>query len=715
MGIAIGEDHRQLATVARSVLDDQGARAQHRAALDAAGDEMPEIWKQITELGWLGLHLPETVGGSGYGLAELAVVLDEMGRSAAPGPFLPTVVTSALIAATGTSEQQQAFLPGLADGSCIAGIGLANSLRRSGLTLDGDAGVVMSASVADLLLLRVGDDMVLVPRTGPGVTVEPAPSMDKGRRVARVSLAGVAIDEADLFVGAAERALQLGRVLACAEAAGGASACAEMATEYAKVRVAFGRPIGQFQAVKHHCANMLAQSEMALAAAWDAARFADDPAEAELPTAAATSVALPAFLFCARLNIQVHGGIGFTWEHPAHLYLRRAVSLMAIFGPVEEARERVVAAALAGKRPVSGLSISAPAEELRAEARAFRAHYESLPKEERRAALVESGFLVPHWPPPWGRNADLLDQVAIDEELQGLPRFAAGGWLALTLTAVGTPQQQERWVRPSIMGTIGICQLFSEPDAGSDLASLKTRAERVDGGWVVNGQKVWTSGGLTADWGYALVRTNPDVEKHAGITVMMIEMNAQGVDRRPLRQITGDAHFAEVFLDNVYVPDDNVIGEVDHGWSVARTTMGNERMVIGSTITHVPPTQLLELFADRALADAGVRREIGALLAEHHALTALDLRRAVRALAGEGTGSEGNITKLIGNELDQRITEMAMRLLGADAAAIDGDLASWGYQFLFTRCYTLGGGTSEISRNAIGERILGLPRDPAPR
>jgi 3-oxochol-4-en-24-oyl-CoA dehydrogenase len=715
MGIAIGEDHRALAQVARNVLVDHGARAQHRAALDAPEDKLPELWKQFAELGWLGLHLPEALGGSGFGLEELAVVLDEMGRAVAPGPFLPTVIASAVIHATGTDFQQEALLGRLADGSQVAGVGLGGSLTRLGDTIEGDAGVVLSASVADVLLLRVGEDMVVVDRTLEQVEVEPAPSLDKGRRVGHVTLRGVGLDDVEVLAGAARRATQLARALAAAEAAGGASECAEMAAEYAKVRIAFGRPIGQFQAIKHHCANMFAQSEMALAAAWDAARFAADAERAELPTSVAAAVSFPAFLFCSRQNIQVHGGIGFTWEHDAHLYFRRAMSLLALFGPLEDARERVLEAALEGQRPVAKLDASPPAPQLRAEARAFREHYEALPEAERRAALVDSGFLVPHWPPPWGRNADLLEQIAIDEELAGVPRFAGGGWLALTLTAVGTPDQQRRWVRPSMDGTIGICQLFSEPDAGSDLASLKTRAERVEGGWVVNGQKVWTSGGMTADWGYALVRTNPEAEKHAGITVMMIDMNSDGVDRRPLRQITGDAHFAEVFLDNVFVPDDNVIGDINHGWGIARTTMGNERMVIGSTITHVHPDLLIELVRQRTAADAPIRQEVGTILAEHHALSILDLRRAMRALVGEGTGAEGNVTKLIGNELDQRIAEVAMRILGPDAAAADNDAAQWVYQFLFTRAYTLGGGTSEISRNAIGERILGLPRDPVVR
>lgn len=143
--------------------------------------------------------------------------------------------------------------------------------------------------------------------------------------------------------------------------------------------------------------------------------------------------------------------------------------------------------------------------------------------------------------------------------------------------------------------------------------------------------------------------------------------------------------------------------------------MGNERMVIGSTITHVSPDLLLQLVAERVGPSDPIRQEVGSILADHHALTILDLRRAIRSLEGTGSGAEGNVTKLIGNELDQRLTEVAMRIAGPDSAAADGDMSEWAYQFLFTRAYTLGGGTSEISRNAIAERILGLPRDPPPR
>ncbi|HLY84583.1 MAG TPA: acyl-CoA dehydrogenase, partial [Acidimicrobiales bacterium] len=421
MGIAITEDHLQLAAVARAFLQGHDALGAARAALAAPVDELPSFWKEAAGLGWLGLHLPEAAGGSGFGLDELAVVVAEFGRQAAPGPFLSTVIASAVVAAHGSTDQRAAALPGLADGSRVAGVGLGGSLvLRDGL-LAGDGGLVVSAEVADVLLLPVGDDMVLVDRHLGGVSVGPTSgSLDRGRRVAAVTLAGCRVSSDNVLAGARSHAVQIARALAAAEAAGGASACVDMASEYAKIRVAFDRPIGQFQAIKHHCANMLAQAELATAAAWDAARAASVPDEAELPTAVAAAVAFPAFLLCANKNMQVHGGIGFTYAHDCHLYFRRAMSLMALFGPVEAAREQVLAAALSGARATAHLDPPEGSDELRTEVRAFAERYHALPEEERRGALLESGYLLPHWPKPWGRAATPAQQLVIDQELAGV-------------------------------------------------------------------------------------------------------------------------------------------------------------------------------------------------------------------------------------------------------------------------------------------------------
>jgi len=700
VGIAIEGEHVELAAVARSFLADKAAAAASRRALDAAADVLPAYWGDLVALGWLGLHLPEADGGSGFGLLELAIVVEEMGRVVAPGPFLPTVWASAVIAEVGTPAQRRRWLPGLAGGDIVGAVGLAASGEPS------EFGLVLGAELADVLLLAVGEDLLIVERGTPGLTVAPGPSLDRSRRVARVSGA-IATGAEQTLVGAHPAALALGRTLAAAEAAGGARACTEMAAAYARERIQFGRPIGTFQAIKHRCADMLARAELATAVAWDAAR-----APSPLASATATVVGLPAYLACATDNIQVHGGIGFTWEHDAHLHLRRASSLLALFGPVGAARHDVDR--LSGDRPpeVCGVDLSHEGGDLRHELRAFRSRYEALPRAERQDALIDAGLLLAHWPPPWGRDANALEQIIIDEELAGIQRGHPFAWVALTLVSWATPAQQELWVRPVLRGTLTICQLFSEPGAGSDLAALQCRATRVEGGWSVTGQKVWTSAGHDAELGFALVRTDPEASKRAGITAVMVDMHARGVDVRPIRQITGEAQFDEVFLDEVFVPDDHVVGGVNEGWKVARATMGNERVALGGGGGYIGVDKFLACARAHADGDHATAEEVGDILATHRALRLLDLRRTYRALSGGEPGVEGNVTKLLGNELDQRVTRAGMALLGPDAAGAEGEAAEWAQLFLFAPCLTIGGGTSEMARNAIGERMLGLPRDP---
>jgi 3-oxochol-4-en-24-oyl-CoA dehydrogenase len=714
MGIAIEADHVALAAVARAFLEERAAFAASRAALDADEETMPRFWDEVAKLGWLGLHLPEADGGSGFGLLELAIVLEEMGRVVAPGPFLPTVLASAVIASVGTPGQRRRWLPGLADGTVVGAVGLNRPATLQGEPGSIDFGMVLGAGLADVLLLPLGDgdDLVIVERGAPGLSFVPCPSVDRSRRVARVTGSGdlgtaeAMLPEA-MLPAALDTAIRLARTLSAAEAAGGARACTEMASAYARERVQFGRPIGTFQAIKHRCADMLVRTELATAVAWDAART-----ESQLAGATAVATGLPAYLTCATDNIQVHGGIGFTWEHDAHLHLRRAASLMALFGPIGAARREVNQ--LSGNRPpdLEGVDLSHEGAELRDELRAFRSRYEALPRAERQDALIDAGLLLAHWPPPWGRAASAMEQIIIDEELAGIPRGHPFAWVALTLVSWATPAQQELWVRPVLQGSLTICQLFSEPGAGSDLAALNCRATPVEGGWSVTGQKVWTSAGHSAALGFALVRTDPEASKRAGITAMMVDMHAPGVDVRPIRQITGEAQFDEVFLDDVFVPDENVVGAVNEGWKVARATMGNERVALGGGGGYIGVDKFLTSARAHAADDPAVAEQVGDILATHRALKLLDLRRTFRALSGGEPGVEGNITKLLGNELDQRVTRAAMELLGPEAAGAEGEAAEWSQLFLFAPCLTIGGGTSEMARNAIGERMLGLPRDP---
>ena len=328
MSIAITDEHRALAQTVSDFLAKNGARAASRALLDAEREELPSFWREVGELGWLGLAVPEEHGGSGFGLPELVIVAEEMGRAVAPGPFVPTVTASAVIAAAGSPQVQARLLPGLADGSSVGAAALGGDVRVSGGTASGSAGVVLGGHLADVLVVPAGDDIAIVNCRDGGVSVQVPANLDPARRSARVTLDGA---PAEIVPGGRQVLTDLARTMLAAEAAGVARACTEMATEYAKVREQFGRPIGMFQAVKHHCANMLVAAELATAAVWDAARAsAGGGDQLTYAAAIAATLALAAADQNANLNIQVHGGIGFTWEHDAHLYLRRATAIEAM-------------------------------------------------------------------------------------------------------------------------------------------------------------------------------------------------------------------------------------------------------------------------------------------------------------------------------------------------------------------------------------------------
>ena len=716
MAIAISDAHRELAAVAGSFLENNKARAAARRLLDAPEETLPPFWSELASLGWLGLHVPEEYGGSGYGIAELAVVLEELGRVVAPGPFLPTVMVSALVDRAGDDAQRARLLPSLADGTRTAALGLGGSLTLAADgTLDGDGGLVLGGGLADLLVLRAGDDMVVVDRAADGVTLDVDAGLDPTRRVARVTVTGAKVTPDRVLAGAFPLAQQVAWLLAAAEAAGGARECVDTASAYAKDRLQFGRPIAMFQAVKHHCANMLVAAELATAAVWDAGRATDgDPEHFELACASAAALALPAFYRNAQLNIQVHGGIGFTWEHDGHVLLRRATTLAALFA-ADAAADAVARSALDGVTPEQGFELPPEAEEYRAATRAAAEELAALESDAQLARLIDTGYVQPHWPEPWGRAAKALEQLVIEEEFAraGVRRqdYGITGWIILTLIQHATDEQIERWVRPTLERTYVWCQLFSEPDAGSDAAGIRTRATRVDGGWLITGQKVWTSGAQYCQRGLATVRTDPDAPKHAGITTVVIDMQAEGVEVRPLREATGAAMFNEVFFDNVFVPDDDVVGAVDGGWIVARSTLGNERVSIGGGGAGggqwaVDVVDILR----RTDPDSPLRREVGAYVAEGAAMRALNLRRVERAVAGGEPGPEGNVTKLLSAEHAQRAADLALELLGPAALTDQGRAVS--SAVIFTRALSIAGGTSEITRNQIGERILGLPRDP---
>jgi 3-oxochol-4-en-24-oyl-CoA dehydrogenase len=714
MSIAITEDHRSLAETARSFAEKRNLRGAARSRLESPDDVLPEFWAELAELGWLGLHLPEDVGGSGYGIDELVVVVEELARAVAPGPFVPTVIASAVIAAAGDDDLKARVLPGLADGSTVGVVALGGAVTVTDGVASGDAGVVLGAAIASVILVPVGDDVAVV-TVGDGVAIESPPSLDVTRPSARVTLDGAPVT---VMAGARQVLVDLARVILSADAVGVARECTDMGAAYSKERIQFGRPIAMYQAVKHHCANMAVATELATSAVWDAARAsATGGDQLTYAAAAAATLAAPAADLCANLNTQVHGGIAITWEHDAHLSMRRATTLLHYLDSTGAA-EDLTDLTRRGVAREKAVELPPEADAIRDEVRAFAQSIKDLPADQQRTRLIETGYVMPHWPKPYGRAAGAVEQLVVEQEFAdaGITRPAYGitAWNILTIIQYATQDQIDRWVTPALNQDVIWCQLFSEPDAGSDAAGVKTKATRVDGGWLVNGQKVWTSGAHVAGMGFATVRTNPDVPKHDGITMMAIDMHADGVEVRPLKMTSGNSEFNEVFFSDVFVPDDDVVGPVDGGWTVARATLGNESVSIGggSGGMSMPGAALVAPFdAHPERLDGGAAR-VGRYIAEHQAMGLLNLRSANRAVAGGEPGPEGAMTKLVLSEIGHEAAAIMTELNGPDSLFMDGPGGLSNLLVLMHRGMSIAGGTSEIKRNQIGERILGLPRDP---
>lgn len=723
--LGVSEDHRDLRDSVRSFVTRHVTESVVRQAVDAESEKLPDFWPTLAEQGLLSLHLPGEHGGADAGLVETAIVIEELGRAMVPGPALPTALVSAILHRAGATGR----LAGLADGSTPGAIALEpgelTGIRQAdgGLRVSGWSAAALGAQSAALVLVpvTVEDELVWVVVDEQIVERDDPPSHDLTRRLARVRLDGV-VAPADVLEAEARQPLDLAATLFAAEASGLADWATWTAAEYARVREQFGRPIGQFQGVKQRGAWMLAAAEQARVCAWDAARAHDeegDPAEAALAAAVAGATSVEAGLRTAKDCINTLGGIGFTWEHDAGLYLRRAHSLRILLGSTARWQQRVTELTLAGVRRETSLDLPPEADAVRAEVRGEIEHARGLEGEERRRYLAEHGYTAPHFPAPWGKGADAVAQLVIAEELRRAEvqphDMIIGNWVVPTLIEHGSPEQLERFVPPSLRGDIAWCQLFSEPGAGSDLAGLRTRAEKVDGGWRINGQKVWTSMALQADFGILLARTDPDVPKHKGLSYFLLDMSSAGIDIRPLRELTGEALFNEVFFDDVFVPDDCLVAEPGDGWRLARTTLANERVSLsrGSSI-GAGGEALLELTKDADGVDAQRRTQLGKILSDAQSGALFGLRAAIRQVAGGQPGAESSVAKLIGVAHIQEVWETAMQWQGLAAIHGEPERRSATWWFLNSRNLSIAGGTTDIQLNIIAERILGLPRDPEP-
>jgi alkylation response protein AidB-like acyl-CoA dehydrogenase len=741
VSIALTEEQRALADSVASFVGRHISSDRTRGQFESlARGERPAFWDQLCEQGLHLLHLPEKAGGYGVGLTELAIVVERLAQALCPGPFVPTVIASAVLAGSDQNDERVGkLLAEFADGATGALVRKGTLVARrdedgwqvSGrsapaLGLPGADVIVVAAAVAD----EPGTRLWFSVRAGAGQLNVLRP-VDLTRSVGTLTLRDhrLAINDVLPAVPIERVDLAVNTVLA-AEAAGISRWGLQAAIDHVRTREQFGQPVGRFQAVQHKAAMLLLRTELAVAAAWDAARAEEQDAEQQRIAAAAAALsALPIAVDNLLETITLFGGVGFTWEHDAHLYQRRAISIASLVGAEDFWALRLGELALSGKRDFSFVGPEA-LPQLRRQVRAVLAEAALLSDQgtkpygrrgtrngARQALLADSGLVCPHYPPPYGLGAGPAEQAVIAQEFAaaGLepPEIIIGEWVLPTLLEHGSDAQQRRFIMPTLRGELRWCQLFSEPDAGSDLASLRTRAVQVAGGWRLSGQKVWSSLAHQADWGICLARTDPEAPKHRGLSYFLVDMSSAGVQVRPLRQATGDAEFNEVFLDDVVVPDDCVVGRQGDGWRLAGTTLANERLSMGGSLPHGSSERVRDLLEAGKFAGSheDAVRVLGRCTGRELALSALNLRGALARIAGASPGAEISVQKLYSAIAQRDNSRDLLRLLGPAGAAADpgvriDDVAD----HLALPSVLFGGGTVEIQLNVIATRVLGLPR-----
>src|SRR3954452_18746567 len=427
MPIAVNPEHNDLADSVRSLVTRVAPSDVLHEALETPISNPPPYWTVAAEQGLQGVHLSEAVGGQGFGILELAIVLAEFGYGAVPGPFVPSAVASALISANDPDAKRRGEL---ASGDVIAAYaidsGLTATRHGDSLVIRGEVRAVPAAAQASVLVLPVaidsGEEWVVL--DADTLEIEPVKSVDPLRPLAHVRANAVEVGD-DRLLSNLSRTLAraLMTTLLSAEAIGVARWATDTASAYAKIREQFGRPIGQFQAIKHKCAEMVADTERATAAVWDAARAIDEYSETrsqetafEFAAAVAATLAPAAAQHCTQDCIQVHGGVGFTWEHDAGVYYRRAIMLAACFGRAGDYPQQVVDVATSGGLRKIDIGLDPETEKLREEIRAEVTALKALSREQRTVAIAEGGWVMPHLPTPWGRSSSPVEQIIIAQE-----------------------------------------------------------------------------------------------------------------------------------------------------------------------------------------------------------------------------------------------------------------------------------------------------------
>jgi 3-oxochol-4-en-24-oyl-CoA dehydrogenase len=743
MPVALNDDQSALAQTVAGFAARHGARESTRKdTANHKGGQRPDHWLELISLGLHAVHLPEEVGGQGGSIGDIAVVIGEGGRGLLPGPLLPTVCASAVVSTAELDDATSDILKRFAVGTTGAVLGTQSSLvvsEHDGRTrLDGESAATLGAASAELFVVAAqaanepdGAPLwFVVDRESAGVDVAVEDGVDLGRDLAVVRFCDVDVTQAvRLSAIDADRAADLIVAMMAVEAAGIIAWCSEAAAEFVKSRNQFCRPIGAFQAVQHRAAHLCITSELATAAAWDGVRgLTDTPGQRSHAVAGAAVMALGRAVHAAVECLALHGAIGFTWEHDVHLYWRRAITLAALAGPMESWEARLGEAAVDGPRDFT-VALPDDEEDFRRHVAAVldqaaalsNPHPSSMGDNDmvatgpRRTLLAENGLVAPSWPRPWGLDANPLQQLIVQEEFdrRGLdqPSMAIGQWVLPVVLKHGSPEQIELLAAASLRGELIWCQLFSEPEAGSDVASLTLRATKTDGGWLLSGQKIWTTQAHLADWGLCLARTGAEDSKHRGLSMFLIDMTNPQLDVRPIKQANGEADFNEVFFNDAFVPDAMLLGEPGDGWALTLDTLAQERLFIGTYRETGNEARIRGIITDGQYAGSrdDAVRTLGRISARGAAIAAMSLRETLRRLQGHSPGPATSIGKAAASMLHVDAAAAALNLIGL-TGALSEIRCEPVFHELDIPTWVIGGGTLEIQLNTIATFVLGLPR-----
>jgi alkylation response protein AidB-like acyl-CoA dehydrogenase len=765
----LDDEQRELQRVARDLVDKECPPALVRAVVEGRGDG-DELWQTLVGLEWPGLTVPVEQGGSGATFVELAILLEELGHGGDPTPFLATTSQHLpLVRSCLAGAARDARIEAIAGGSPGAAVldegAVSARLDGDAWVLQGTAAHVLDAARADALAVVAttpdGPGVLLVPRADAVVT--PEASFDPALRLATVQLDGVRVPVDHAGTGpevaaAIDRARQEAVTGLAAVMVGASQRVFDLVLDHIRHRHQFGVPIGSFQAVKHMAVDVYTAIERARAVTRFAAlAIAEDDDRRALAASVAKAAAGDAQRIASEHGVQLFGGLGYTWENDLHLYLRRAKAGEALLGTAHEHRvaaSGLVLAALADEDQdpddlalrmeldeataafrqelVDWLDANQPAPEETTERSRSSAHVPEWARTWQRK-MFDAGWLIPGNPPEFGgRNATLMEQLVHHEELSRRRiylSFNPQGVSIVTpsILAFGTDEQKEQWARRILRAEITAALGMSEPDAGSDLAGLRTRAVLDGDRFVVNGQKVWTSGAHDADVILAFVRTDPDAPKHKGISCLLIPTDSPGLTRRPFGAIQGPEvqDFNEVFFDDVEVPAENLVGPLNEGWRVATGSLGHERAMLW--LGYAERLEDLVTHGGRVLLDQGLEADgyaldwFGRLVTDSHALRLLGYRTLAEVQRGVVPAAQ-SILKLLGSEAVQRATLHVLEALGPDGLDptvrsapyeplnLDEWADGWFDLYLRTFSMTIAGGTSQIQRNIVAEHVLGLPR-----